>query len=66
MCASLASELLLFEFYSYTLFKSSAIIDQCPVNPNILALKVRTFQVGFKIQNGDFLEKVLTICIKFQ
>jgi hypothetical protein len=49
MCASLAPEWFV-ELYTYLVFRSSSIVDWCPVNLNIPAL-----QMGPKTQNGHFL-----------
>jgi hypothetical protein len=54
MYASLAPEQL-DGFYSYSVFSSSSI-GRCPMNVTIPAPKLGALQMGFKTQNGDFLE----------
>jgi hypothetical protein len=47
----------LFErFYSYSLFKSSSVKGQCPVNMNIPAQKTGTIQMDQKEQNDHLQE----------
>jgi hypothetical protein len=43
-------------FYSYSVYKSSSRIHQCPMNVNIPAPKLWALQMGSETQNGDFLE----------
>jgi hypothetical protein len=49
MCALLAPEWL-DEFYSYLVFKSSSIIDQCSVNMDIPSPKIEDLHMGLKNQ----------------
>jgi hypothetical protein len=45
-------------FFSYSVLKSSFIIDLNPVN-NIPSPKIGAFQMGPKTQNGDILKNYL-------
>lgn len=64
MCALLAPEWL-DEFYSYSVFKSLSIIDQCPVNMDILTPKIEALQMNPKNQIAVFTSMALMILIKF-
>jgi hypothetical protein len=46
-------------FYSYSLFKNSCIVGQCPVNMNILAPKIWALQMGPKNTKWHFSQKQL-------
>jgi hypothetical protein len=45
-------------YYSYLVFKSLLIVDQCVVNLNIPSSEIGAHQMGHRTQNGNFVEKV--------
>jgi hypothetical protein len=60
-CTSLASEWL-GRLHSYLV----CIMDQCLVNLNISAPRIRAIQMVSKTQNGNFSKMSVTVLIKFQ
>jgi hypothetical protein len=52
--------------FSYLVFKCLIVIGRCPVNINILALKIGVLQLSPKEQTGYFLENGCSNLITFR
>jgi hypothetical protein len=52
-------------FYSYSVFKNSSTLGPVPGEPDRTSSKNRGPSYSTKTQNGDFLENISTILIKF-